>query len=193
MRKSAKNAGRVLLERPAPRREAEFLALVQKSRSLHRSWVTPPATPGEYRMYLARFRQRAHEGFFLVLRETRALAGVVNLNEIVRGQFGSATLGYYAFAPTAGRGFITEGLALVLDRAFKVMRLHRLEANVQPGNEASIALLRRLGFRREGFSPRYLKIGRRWRDHERWAILADEWAACRLSVAARKEGTREGV
>ena len=68
-----------------------------------------------------------------------------------------------------------EGIELVLREAFLTLRLHRIEANIQPGNQASIALARGAGFRREGFSPRYLKIGGRWRDHERWAILADEW------------------
>ena len=61
-----------------------------------------------------------------------------------------------------------------LQHAFKSMKLHRLEANIQPGNAASIALVRSCGFSKEGYSPRYLKIGGRWRDHERWAILASQ-------------------
>ena len=68
-----------------------------------------------------------------------------------------------------------EGIDLVLRHAFLTLRLHRIEANIQPGNHASVALAQGAGFRREGFSPRYLKIGGRWRDHERWAILVDDW------------------
>ena len=100
---------------------------------------------------------------------------MINFGQIVRGRLQSAYLGYYAFTPHAGRGYMTEGLTLALRRAFGPLRLHRVEANIQPGNEPSRALARRLGLRREGVSPRYLKIGGRWRDHERWALLADDW------------------
>ena len=110
-----------------------------------------------------------------MLRSSGELAGVINLNEIVRGLFQSAYLGCYAFLPHVGRGYMGEGLLLILHRAFGEMRLHRLEANIQPDNKASLAFFRRAGFRREGYSPRYLKIGGRWRDHERWALLAEEW------------------
>jgi len=103
------------------------------------------------------------------------IAGVINVSEIVRGSFQSAYLGYYAFEPFAGRGFMRAGLSMVISRCFAELRLHRLEANIQPDNARSIALVKGLGFRLEGFSPRYLKIGGRWRDHERWALLSDNW------------------
>ncbi len=70
---------------------------------------------------------------------------------------------------------MTKGLKLALDEAFFTLKLHRLEANIQPGNKASKNLVKRLGFRLEGFSPRFLEVGNKWRDHERWAITAEEW------------------
>jgi len=108
-------------------------------------------------------------------RETGLLAGIINLNEIVRGAFQNAYMGYYGFATSQGRGLMTEAIGLVLDHAFGPVALHRVEANIQPENARSIALVRRLGFRREGLSRGYLLIGGEWRDHERWAILSDEW------------------
>ena len=86
-------------------------------------------------------------------------------------------LGYAAGKTYAGNGYMREGIDLVLRRAFADLKLHRIEANIQPGNATSLALAGGAGFRREGFSPRYLKIGGRWRDHERWAILVEEWVA----------------
>ena len=103
-----------------------------------------------------------------------AIVGFFNLSHITRGLLQSAYLGYAADKPYAGNGYMRQGIQLVLRNAFLNLRLHRVEANIQPGNSASIALARGAGFRREGFSPRYLKIGGRWRDHERWAILSDE-------------------
>jgi ribosomal-protein-alanine N-acetyltransferase len=88
-------------------------------------------------------------------------------------------MGFGAVAGHNGRGYMREGLALVLSHAFSKLRLHRVEANVQPQNAASIGLVSRLGFEREGFSPRYLKVGGRWRDHERWAMRAELWRELR--------------
>ena len=167
---------RVRLERPSLGRQREFLGAVRRSRTLLGRWVAPPVTARAYRAYVARTLEPPHEGHFVVLRASGRLVGVANLSEIVRGNFRSAYLGYYGFHPYAGRGYMREGLFLVLRRAFRELRLHRVEANIQPGNQSSRALAQRLGFRREGFSPRYLKIAGRWRDHERWALLAEDFS-----------------
>jgi len=172
--KAAARSPRVRLETPSPRWLPVFLAAVKRSRRLHGRWVSPPATPAAFRAYLRRLRRPSQAGYFICLDGRAELVGVVNVSEIVRGALQSAYLGYYAFEPYARRGLMTVGLSLAVKTAFGRLGLHRLEANIQPGNEASIRLVKRLGFRREGFSPRYLEIQGRWRDHERWAILSDK-------------------
>ena len=164
---------RVRLARPTAQAAREFLAAARRSRALHAPWVAAPSTAEAYRAYLRRARRPAQAAHFIRLRASGELVGVVNVSEIVRGAFRSAYLGYYAFTPHENQGLMAEGLGLAIADAFRRLRLHRLEANVQPGNKASLRLIRRLGFRREGHSPRYLKIAGRWRDHERWALLAD--------------------
>ncbi len=164
----------VVIRKPSRRDEAVFLAAVRRSRMLHSPWVCPPASARAFRNYLTSRRKPAHAAFFVWLPK-RELVGVVNVSEIVRGAFQSAHLGFYAFVPHAGRGLMRAGLGQVITHAFTKLGLHRLEANIQPGNGASRALVKRLDFRREGFSPRYLKINGRWRDHERWAMLAENW------------------
>ena len=158
---------------PTRRDEAEFLQAVHRSRSLHRPWGYPPSDAQAYRSYLRRQRSDRYEGFLLRAGESSELVGVVNLNEITRGALQSAYLGFYALVPFQGQGLMRRGLRRVLRYAFSSLKLHRLEANIQPGNEPSLHLVRRLGFEREGFSPRYLKIAGRWRDHEHWAIRAE--------------------
>ena len=165
-----------LLERPSPRRRAEFLLAVARSRVLHGDWVAPPRTSAAFDRYLDRLSRPAYKGYW-VLTGSRALAGVVTLSEIVRGNFRSAYLGYYAFVPHHGQGHMTHGLRAVVSLAFTRLDLHRLEANIQPANDASRLLVQRLGFRYEGLSARCLKIAGAWRDHERWAITADEWTS----------------
>ncbi len=102
------------------------------------------------------------------------IVGVVNISQMVWGGFRSAFLGYHGMVGFAGRGLMTEAVRLAVAHAFDAVGLHRLEANIQPGNHSSIALVQRLGFRKEGFSPKYLKIGGVWCDHERWALLSDD-------------------
>ncbi len=166
---------RVTLRAPEARDCDAFLAAVRRSRSLHRPWGYPPSDREAFAGWRRRLRRDSHVGFLVCRAEDQALVGVVNLNEIVRGALQSAYLGFYSFSPHAGRGYMAAGVTAVLRRAFGELGLHRVEANVQPDNARSLALVRRLGFRREGFSPRYLKIGGRWRDHVRLALLAEQW------------------
>ena len=116
-----------------------------------------------------------HVGLLVCRSGDDAIVGVFNIGEIVRGLFQSAYIGYYAFAPHAGVGYMSEGLELALVFAFRVLKLHRVEANVQPTNRRSLALVRRAGFGREGFSRRYVRIAGRWRDHVRLALLVEDW------------------
>jgi ribosomal-protein-alanine N-acetyltransferase len=169
---------RVSLETPAAAHESAFLEAVGRSGRLHHPWVTAPGDAEAFRRFIDK-PAGGREVSFLVMTPNGEMAGVVNLNEIVRGVFKSAYLGYYAFSPFAGKGAMTAGLRALMRRAFGPLGLHRLEANIQPENRASIALVRRVGFRLEGFSPRYLKIGGRWRDHERWAITREDFRKVR--------------
>jgi [ribosomal protein S5]-alanine N-acetyltransferase len=166
---------RVRLDELSATDRGPFLAMVRESRELHRPWAFPPERGDQFAELLAR-AEREDVLCLLVrpLEAPRDIAGVFTISQIVRGLFQSAYLGYYASAGYAGRGYMREGLELVLDHAFDTLGLHRLEANIQPGNASSIALARRAGFRLEGFSPRYLLIGGQWRDHERYAITAEE-------------------
>jgi [ribosomal protein S5]-alanine N-acetyltransferase len=163
---------RVTVRPVSSRDESEFLGLVAASVDLHHPWTSPPATPQEFQAYLTRYERPGEESLLICVRDTGAIAGVATINNIIRGRFQNGSLAYAAFAPTAGQGYMSEGVALVLRYAFQDLRLHRLEANIQPGNHASLKLVRRLGFRQEGYAPEMLFIDGAWRDHERWAITS---------------------
>ncbi len=162
------------LVRPTAADATSFLAAVARSAAHLQPWMSLPATPSKFKGYLDVLARDDHLGY-LVLTPDHDLAGVVTISQIVRGCFHSGYLAYAGFLPFLGQGWMSAGLGAVLSDAFGELGLHRLEANIQPGNQASIALVRRLGFTREGYSRRYLRIDGEWRDHERWAILADDW------------------
>ena len=173
-------AARVVLREPTPDDEDEWIRRMRASRRLHRPWIQMPVTPEAYRAYVARQVGDPSRAQRIACRiEDGAIVGFFNVSEIIRGKLSSAFLGYGGVAEFAGLGYMTEGMELVLREAFTALGLHRLEANIQPGNLASKALAERCGFVYEGFSERYLKVGGRWRDHERWAIRAEQWRALR--------------
>ena len=175
---------RVRLETPSWRRERSFLDAALRSRELHRGFVTAPGSSAEYRDYLRRTCRDEQESFFVVDSDSGALAGVVNINDIARSEEPCARLGYFAFVPLAGRGLMAEGLTLAIRFAFRELKLERLEANIQAHNCRSIALIEGLGFRHAGTAG-YLKIGSRWRGHQRWTLRREEWYAGQSARPAR--------
>lgn len=164
---------RVQLAAPGLVDGAEFIRLMRDSRQFHYPWVSAPADMEGWRRYLERLTLDTEAGFLIRRLADRALCGVVNLNVITYEALCSAYISYYAVQQMSGYGYMKEGMQLVIAHAFGELGLHRLEANIQPNNENSIRLVESLGFECEGYSPRFLKINGRWRDHERWALRAD--------------------
>jgi ribosomal-protein-alanine N-acetyltransferase len=169
----------VALRPPTAEDRDALIAAMKASAELHRPWLTPPVTAPEFDAWITRSNRADFDASLAVRPEDGAIVGYFNISQIIRGPLQSAFLGYGGVAEWSGRGYMTAALRLVLERAFTDLALHRLEANIQPGNAASIALVERCGFVREGFSERYLKIGGQWRDHARFAIRAEQWQAWR--------------
>jgi ribosomal-protein-alanine N-acetyltransferase len=176
---------RVYLRAPRRADATAFLVAAKASRDLHDGWVRPPLNSALFAAYARRYGRfrpddpaaLTNAGLLVCRCEDDALVGVFNFSDIVRGAFQSAHLGYYAFAPHAGEGYMSEGMELALGIAFRKLKLHRVEVNVQPTNRRSLALVRRAGFVREGYSRRYVRIAGRWRDHVRYALLIEDWRA----------------
>lgn len=151
-----------------------FLKAMLNSQSLHHPWVTPPLNLQEFDKYWQRFQQ-SNQKSYLACDESGTIIGVFNVSEIVGGAFQNAFLGFYGIKDYSGKGYMGAALKLVLKKVFEELGLHRLEANIQPENTRSIQLVKKNGFRYEGFSPRYLKINDEWRGHEHWAITVEDY------------------
>jgi len=178
---------RVFLRVPDESDLKEFMALNRRSKPFHRGLVAPPVNAEQFRSYLERSRREDSASFMICRLEDDGIVGAINLSQIFRAGFQSAYLGYFIGVKHAGKGYATEALQLMLKHAFKELKLHRVEANIQPGNVASVALVKRAGFVREGYSRCYLKISGRWRDHERWALLAQDWMPLTAGRFEREE------
>jgi [ribosomal protein S5]-alanine N-acetyltransferase len=182
----------VFLRRPVASDEDEFLALRKASAAFLSRWE--PLAPrgaserGAMRRMSAANRNGRCEKLLICSNLDGRILGYVAVNEIVRGAFQCGYLGYWIGAPHARRGYMTEALELMLRHGFGALGLHRLEANIIPGNQPSIRLVTHAGFRKEGLSKSYLEIAGRWRDHERWALLREEF----LARSGRRRGSRGG-
>lgn len=184
------SASPVLLRFPRGSDEREYLALRNANKHHLEPWEPLPA-PGDDPSQAARFERildscnsdRAKR-FLICLAPTGEIIGQCSLGEIIRGPLQQAFMGYWLVHAHTGKGLMTAALRLLLSYGFDTLALHRIEANIQPHNAPSIAVATRLGFRKEGFSPRYLQIAGSWADHERWAMTAEEYRALRQASPA---------
>ena len=141
------------------------------SKDFHAPWVRPFTDQAGFDQWLHRTVTGPNVGLVARTVDDDDIVGVVNISEIVMGVFQSGYLGYYGTLRFAGQGLMGQALELAMRYGFEKIGLHRLEANIQSENVASIALVKKLGFTKEGVSPSYLKVAGVWRDHERWAML----------------------
>lgn len=170
---------RIFIRYPEESDGPKLLSLHQRSQDFHSPWAFPALTTEGILEYINRCQRDDFVGLLICMDRPQtippAIIGVANLSQILYRSFQNAYLGYYADIRFARQGFMKAGLRLVINHAFHTLGLHRLEANIQPKNEASLQVVRHLGFTKEGFSKRYLKINDQWCDHERWALTIEDW------------------
>ncbi len=158
----------VYLRKPNSDDRESLKIAYKRSVNLHTPFTLPPTDIDAYINQTNRY--------LLCNTKTQNIIGTFNISNIVRGWFQSGYLGYEVFEPFQQQGLMYQGLLLLLDEAFINLHLHRLEANIQPDNIASIKLVAKAGFIKEGFSKNYLRVGgKEWKDHERWAIVNNQW------------------
>lgn len=171
---------RLYLRRLGPEHAGAVSDYGRRASEFHRPWDPDrPVDHWEHRVVARRLAEeadlaRADRALILYLCEREApdvVVGRVALNTIVRGPSQSCTVGYGLAPEATGRGLMTEALRFTVRIAFEELGLHRVEANVIPRNERSLAVASRCGFEREGFSPRFLRIAGRWEDHVRLARI----------------------
>ncbi len=173
---------RVMMRPPEPRDWSAWAALRARSRSFLTPWE--PAWPADtltrdsftrrIRRQMAEWRDDLTYSFLTFERDSGTLVGGLGLGNIRRGVSQTATIGYWVGEPFARRGYTAEAVRLVLDYAFDELDLHRVEASCLPNNQASRALLEKLGFSCEGSARGYLRIEGVWRDHLIFARLKED-------------------
>lgn len=130
------------------------------------------------RHYLRDMREDMGYALFVYDTQSAALVGGITLCNVRRGVTQSCTLGYWVGAAHAKRGYMTAAVRAVMPFVFDSLELHRLEAACLPTNTASMRLLKRVGFTREGLARRYLRINGDWRDHVLYALLDTDSRGC---------------
>lgn len=142
------------------------------------AWARDELTRSAFRRRLRHYQREAREdlgyAFGIFDEASEALIGGLTLSNVRRGVTQSASLGYWLGRPHVGRGRMSAAVRAIIPHAFGTLRLHRIEAATMPSNAASMRVLERCGFQREGFARRYLKINGAWQDHVLFARLVED-------------------
>lgn len=131
----------------------------------------------DYRAYFEAIRRGHREGYSLswAVLVGGEIVGHINASPVLYGAASEARLGYWVDEEHAGRGIATAALALAIDELFEVREVHRTEVLIQPSNDASLAVARKLGLRHEGVRKACIFVDGAWRDHEVFALTQEEW------------------
>jgi ribosomal-protein-alanine N-acetyltransferase len=172
----------VLLRAPQMADHTEWAALREASRDFLSPWEpTWPAddlTRAAFRRRIKRYSEDQRGDlaypFFIFRRSDNVLIGGLTLANVRRGCAQAGSLGYWMGEPYARQGYMTAAVSALIPFAFGTLRLHRIEAACIPANTASIRLLEKTGFRREGFARQYLCIDGVWQDHLLYGRLRDD-------------------
>jgi ribosomal-protein-alanine N-acetyltransferase len=173
---------RVMLRPPVLGDWEEWAAVRADSRAFlvpwEPTWPADDLTKAAFRRRLRRYQRDARDdsgyAFLVFLRGTGRLVGGITVSSVRRGVTQSASMGYWMGERFAGQGLMTDAVRALLPWLFDTLRLHRVEAACLPTNAASKALLRRVGFREEGYAREYLKINGAWCDHVLFGMLASD-------------------
>ena len=142
------------------------------------TWPADDLTRTAFRRRVRRYQSEIREDhaypFFVFRQPDYALLGGITLSNISRGMTQTATVGYWMGERHAGRGSMTRAVRALVPFAFGALHLHRLEAACLPHNSASMRLLEKTGFRREGLARGLVCINGRWQDHIVYALLSDD-------------------
>ena len=154
--------------------EQEYLKNYKASKSELKPWVDVPTTSQAFRKYVHEMLTEENKSFVVVEKHTKVMIGIVELRDIYMFDFKNSYIIYFGFKGLLRQGLMALAVRKIIKLAFKTLKLHRLEANIQPTNIASRALAKSCGFKLEGYSPKFIKKNGYWRDHERWALLNEK-------------------
>ncbi len=154
--------------------EPAFVALAVENLEFHRRWIKLPTEPDEFKRYFSKFDGENALFFVICDAYSDSIVGFVSLTGIEREPYHRGRLGYGVFERYARMGYVSAGFKQVIDFAFESLKLHRLEADIQPENSPSRRLVEKMGFTCEGVSRGFIRINGEWIDHERWALTPDD-------------------